>query len=220
MKNILLNKHKLFLLIKAIRLLLNKNLFLIFLKTKRKDNCLDIGANIGDVSLVMWLKGAKVLALEPHPEAFKKLKSRTSILKNISSINMAICSENCIQKLYLHENIINKSDKKNLLALSKASSLKKEKDNLNENYFEVKGITIFELLKNQNFKPNLIKCDIEGSEYEIYQDLIEIAKQDELRIIYLECHSKKYKRWANEHKKMLDMIYKNNLKRKFNLNWH
>ena len=220
MKKILLLKSKLLLIIKATMLLLNKDLFLIFLRTRRKDNCLDLGANVGDVSLVMWLRGAKVLAVEPHPEAFKKLRSRTSNLKNIVSINMAISSQICIQRLYLHESIVNKADTNNLLALSKASSLKKEKDNLNENYFEVEGITIIELLKTQNFKPNLIKCDIEGSEYEIYQDLIAIAKQEDCRIIYLECHSKKYKRWTNKHDKMLEMIYENNLKKKFNLNWH
>ena len=43
----------------------------------KNDICIDLGANIGNASLVMWIKGvSKIYALEPNLEAFNVLKKK------------------------------------------------------------------------------------------------------------------------------------------------
>jgi len=58
------------------------------------DICVDIGANIGSVSLI-WSKTNKkgaIVALEPHPETFERLKNNLNLngVSNIMAIHAAI----------------------------------------------------------------------------------------------------------------------------------
>ena len=60
----------------------------------KNDICIDLGANIGNASLVMWIKGAsKIYALEPNLEAFNVLKENIKGIENINALNIAISSE-------------------------------------------------------------------------------------------------------------------------------
>ena len=69
--------RKLFQVLKAIYLLRIKSFRLLFLHVNKNDICIDLGANIGNASLVMWIKGvSKIYALEPNLEAFNVLKKK------------------------------------------------------------------------------------------------------------------------------------------------
>ena len=69
--------RKLFQGLKAIYLLRIRSFRLLFLHVNKNDICIDLGANIGNASLVMWLKGVrKIYALEPNLEAFNVLKKK------------------------------------------------------------------------------------------------------------------------------------------------
>ena len=60
---------------RSVSLLRDKSFRDLFYEINKKDICLDIGANFGHASLVMWLKGAKIIyALEPNKEAYNLLK--------------------------------------------------------------------------------------------------------------------------------------------------
>ena len=115
LKKILLNLpygFRLNQIIRSILLLRERSFRDLFFEVKREDICLDLGANIGDASLVMWLKGVSfIYALEPNIEIFNILNNNLRGIRNFKALNIAISSESSIQKLYLHKSIIDKSRK-------------------------------------------------------------------------------------------------------------
>ena len=208
-------------IIRSILLLRERSFRDLFFEVKSKDICLDLGANIGDASLVMWLKGVSfIYALEPNIEVFNILNNNLRGIGNFKALNIAISSESSIQKLYLHKSILEKSDKKKVLEFSQASSLMADKSNLGNCFYEIKTKNFKDLFNSLEKKPNIIKCDIEGGEYIIYKQLIELAKTPKVRKIFVECHAKKYPQYIEMHNDFIRLIKKNNLKNKFNTDWH
>ena len=131
---------------------------LLFLKVNRNDVCVDLGANIGFASLVMWLKGAQTIyAIEPHLEAFNILKNNIEGIKSIFTLNIAISSETKKEKLYLHKNLTNKSDLRKVIKLSQASSLLSNKKNLGREFYEVQAKSLIDLFAELKKKTNSYK---------------------------------------------------------------
>ena len=183
---------------RAILNLRNPSFRQIFLEVNSNDICIDLGANIGYASLVMWLKGSKkIYAIEPNIEAFKVLEKNLEDIKNISTLNIAISSETKEEKLYLHKNLKSKSDIKKVVELSQASSLLSNKTNLGNEFFKVKAKNLIDFLDDLKTKPTIIKCDIEGGEYIIFKQLVECAKSYNIRKIFVECHAKKYSQYQS-----------------------
>ena len=208
-------------ILRSILLLRERSFRDLFFEVKRKDICLDLGANIGDASLVMWLKGVSfIYALEPNIEVFKILNKNLRGIRNFKALNIAISSESSTQKLYLHKSILEKSDKKKILEFSQASSLMADKSNLGSCFYEIKTKNFKDLFDSFGKKPNIIKCDIEGGEYIIYKQLIELAKQPQVRKIFVECHAEKYPQYIELHNDFISSIKENNLKNKFKTDWH
>ena len=223
-KRIILNLplgYRLNQIIRSILLLRERSFRDLFFEVKRKDICLDLGANIGDASLVMWLKGVRfIYALEPNIEVFNLLKNNLRGIRNFKALNIAISSESSTQKLYLHKSILDKSDKKKILEFSQASSLMADKSNLGNCFYEIKTKNFKDLFDSFEKKPNIIKCDIEGGEYIIYKQLIELAKQPQVRKIFVECHAEKYPQYIELHNDFIRCIEENNLRNKFKTDWH
>ena len=155
---------KLWQISKAILLLRERSFRQLFLEVRRDDICLDIGANIGYASLVMWLKGVKkIYALEPNKEAFEVLKKNLSGINNIFYLNIAISNKTEKQNLYLHKSIKKISNPKKIVEFSEASSLLSDKTNLGECFYKVDAMTLNDLIAEIKASPNVIKCDIEGA---------------------------------------------------------
>ena len=208
-------------LIRAITLLRNKCFRDLFLEVKKEDICLDLGANIGFASLVMWIKGVKhIYALEPNKEAFFELKKNLKGIRNITIFNMAISSVTKKQKLFLHNSIKKKSESNKILQHSQSSSLLSDKSNIGDCYYEVNSIKLKELFNKLLMQPNIIKCDIEGGEYIIYKDLVEVPNSHNIRKIFVECHSDKYPQYQNLHKDFIEIIKDNNLEKIIDTTWH
>ena len=208
-------------ILRAITLLRFESFRVLFFEVKKNDICIDLGANVGFASLVMWLKGAKrIYALEPNLEAFNELKINLSGIKNITLLNMAISNESKKEKLYLDSRIKDKSNSKKVLELSEISTLLPEKSNVGECYFEVNAISLNNLISDFKIKPDLIKCDIEGGEYIIYEQLIENAKSLKIRKIFVECHQMMSSTFIVPHNKFLKQIEKNNLEKVIDTSWH
>jgi len=209
------------LIAKALLLLRNKSYRDLFFEINKSDICLDLGANVGDASLIMWLKGAKfIYAIEPNYEAFSILKKNLKGIKNISFFNIAISSQKGTQKLYLHKSIKNKSDKENIIKFSQASSLMEDKSNIGDCFYEVETLSLKDLFATLELQPTLIKCDIEGGEYNIYDQFINLAKSNFVRKIFVECHSKKYPQYKMPHIDFIRCIKRNNLDKIIDTSWH
>ena len=206
---------------KATLLLRQTSFRALFFEVNKNDICIDIGANIGYASLVIWLKGAKcIYAIEPNIVAFNVLKNNIHEIKNINILNLAVSSATKKENLYLHKKIDNISDSEKILDLSQASSLLSSKTNLGSCFYEVEGIKLKDLIEKFNINPTVIKCDIEGGEYIIYKDLIELAKSSNIRKIFVECHAKKYPKYQKLHKEFMKLIKENKLENIIDTSWH
>ena len=213
--------RKLFQGLKAIYLLRIRSFRLLFLHVNKNDICIDLGANIGNASLVMWIKGvSKIYALEPNLEAFNVLKENIKGIENIYALNIAISSETKKENLYLHKDIKNNSTKDEILRLSQASSLLSDKTNIGDEFYEVQAKSLIDLLFELEESPTIIKCDIEGGEYIIYKQIIECAKSFGIRKIFVECHAKKYPQYQKRHEEFMNLIKENKLENVIDTSWH
>jgi FkbM family methyltransferase len=147
---------------------------------KDKD-VIDVGAFVGDSVIYFILKGAKrVIAVEPHPKAYKELieNSRLNGLEQrILPINAALSSVSGVIDLSL-EDVDTASIAKNPLKMF----AKRHKD---INTYRVKAITLSEIMKLYNVDGGVLKMDCEGCEYDIIlNDFEHVALFDELIFEY------------------------------------
>ena len=122
-----------------------------FLNVKNK-TVLDLGENMGDTAILFAYKGAKkVIGYEPYTYQYQKA------LKNIK---------------------LNKMENK-IISIRAAASDKKGRITIKDGYSDgssklinvKKGITIPQTTLNdivKKYKPSILKCDVEGSEYKIF----------------------------------------------------
>lgn len=145
---------------------------------------LDLGANVGDYSILMAKTGSFVFSYEPNPYAFKILLERTKSFSNIKCFNKAVSDKSGKVKLYLHEN-----HNVDPIKWSTGSSIDKNKENVTNDFVEVECINITEILNDTYF--DLIKIDVEGQEIEILNKIIDNNLSERFGSIFVEMHDKK-----------------------------
>jgi FkbM family methyltransferase len=148
---------------------LNEGQELLFSNIKEGMTVIDIGANIGAITLKcakkVGLQG-KVFSFEPSPINFKRANKNISLNKfnNITLINQGLGNEKSTAFLYN----VNPSNRGMLRLLQ---------DNDQNNSFEKEEVEIDTLDNSiQKFsipKPDFIKIDVEGFEYKVLQGAIE-----------------------------------------------
>lgn len=126
------------------------------------DTFLDIGANIGFLSLVAACivdKSGLVYAVEPHPFTYKILEKNICLngFKNIFSMNIALGKEISEEKIY------------NRINISRGSASLIRPMNVSEELGVPVRVSSIDILieKGQIQLPNLIKIDVEGFELEV-----------------------------------------------------
>lgn len=135
-------------------------------KIKKGDIILDLGGHIGLFSLLasrLVGERGKIFSFEPSKESYELFKKNLMInkIKNVEVYNYAIYKKKGKLRLYLHkypaaDSILNKS----------------------KNFIYVKSISLKEFIKKKNLKKiDLIKFDIEGSEYDVIKNSKEIIKK-------------------------------------------
>ncbi len=142
---------------------------------------LDIGANIGDVTNVMINEyNPHIYCYEPNISCYNYMTRRFKKYSKIKIFNVAVSNFTGKAFLYFHEKA------KNISEFNERSSLKKEKDGLDINKkIEVDCVNIKEILDQHN-KIDLIKIDIEGSEYEVMPEIIK--NKDKIKMVLCETH--------------------------------
>jgi FkbM family methyltransferase len=149
---------------------------------KPGDTVLDLGSWIGSISLYCAAAGAKVVAVEPDPEAYnfllKNIGKNPSFQKNISCINVAVTHEN--ESITLHA-------RKNY-GYSSSSTIARARDTLHSK--NVRGLTLGTLLGQQQLsKINFIKMDIEGGEFLLLPSIREELKKLDYPYLYVSFHT-------------------------------
>lgn len=125
-----------------------------------QDVVYDLGANFGVYTMYALSEGVKqVYAFEPTPNNINHLKETFKWDKNVQIIDKAIAGENKITTFWLHLHSV-------------SNSLINNDDNHPQWPVEVECINLEQWIKNNNaLPPTVIKCDIEGAEYEFIESL-------------------------------------------------
>lgn len=161
----------------------NKIFNTIINNLNKKSTVLDIGANIGNVSnYILEKTNTTIFAFEPNRLCFEIMVRRFIDNERIKTYNLAVSNYKGISKLYLHKNSKGIND----FNFIESSSLKNQKDNISkENKVMINVINISEILSKFN-EIDLIKIDVEGSEYEILPTLI--AEKNKIKNVLCEFH--------------------------------
>lgn len=144
---------------------------------------IDIGANVGNVTDFLYNKfKANIYSYEPNISCYKFMKKRFESINKISLFNLAVSNFNGKSHLYFHVNSKGINDTKYI----EGATLRPEKDNIDKNKkLEVECIDIKKLIKKFD-KIDLIKIDIEGSEYAIMPEIIK--NRDKIKMVICETH--------------------------------
>jgi FkbM family methyltransferase len=159
----------------------------LFSKSERKkfysqfiqpgDLCFDVGANIGNRTIIFLELGAKVTAIEPQKECYEKLTKRFG--DKIDLVKKGLGEKESIEKLYVSE-------------LSAISSFSKDHvDVMKEDRFKGTNwnstvdieMTTMDNLIDQFGTPVFCKIDVEGYEYDVLKGLSKPLKTLSLEYI-------------------------------------
>ena len=190
---------------------------LMTLKLDKRYPVIDLGANIGQSSIILWYRGFEIYSYEPHPLEFIKLNKLFKDVQNIHTINAAVVegsySNEEKRKLYLH-----KEQNQTKQDFSQGSSLMKDKTNIdNSNYYTINTYKINTIIEKHE-KIALVKCDVEGYEYLLYQDLL--LNKNKIKYFIIETHASKNPQWKIEDIKLREAFSKHLHQDRYNLNWH
>ena len=164
-----------------------EKLYARFFEGKKGLTFLDIGANIGLVSIYSAPACKRIVAVEPAPETFLVLHSITVGIPKIQAVRAALTPSNCTADFYVND--IN----------STASSTV----NTYGTKIQVPGLTLDSLLKIYQLEHvDVCKCDAEGGEGESlsYEQLRNASQV--IDRWHIECHNCPKSTWQEK----MDMI--------------
>lgn len=125
---------------------------------------LDLGAHYGDTALYYnaVYPNATIIAVEPEPTNFARLKKNVAKYKNIIPVNCALGSQNGLATLYLAKN-----------SLGHSTTIRKG----SVESVEIPEMALSQILADSSIKKvDLLKFDIEGAERHLFDDPDLLAK--------------------------------------------
>jgi|688.fasta_scaffold252976_2 FkbM family methyltransferase len=139
----------------------------------------DLGANYGVYSMFANRFNVKqIYAFEPTPDVFDCLKRTFKNNKNISIFDKAISSEDKVSPFYTHKSSVSNGLIKGFL----------DRWNTELNTVDVECVNLENfILNNSLLPPTIIKCDIEGSEYDFIKSLSDSFFMS-IRVFIVEFH--------------------------------
>jgi FkbM family methyltransferase len=173
-----------------------------FFKFNKKITVLDIGANIGSISLPIakMFPESKVYAIEPTNYAFKKLTKNLSLNKNLNnniSLNQKFISKvNRPKKVWSSWNFINKN-KKHKKHFGSLKTIKKNSFISIANFINLKKIK----------KVDFIKLDVDGHELDVLKSGERFIKNKK-PVIFMEIAPYLYPEFGYECSELIKYINK------------
>lgn len=176
----------------------------------------DLGANIGEYSVLLAKKARYVYAFEPDPWALKQLQKNTRHLNNIEIIQAAAGCEHGKVKLFRHPDFDHDPTMN-----SQSSSIIPMKKNITQNdFFEVDQVDLIQFIRDLDGPVGILKIDIEGAEVDLLEALFDHPNVlDNIKYIFAETHEKK----ISGHETRVAALRERAMHRKspeINLNWH
>ncbi|MEA5445780.1 FkbM family methyltransferase [Gammaproteobacteria bacterium AB-CW1] len=178
------------------------------------DLVIDAGANFGSVTLRLLGQGARVLAFEPNPVAFRHLERAFGDHPQVQCIPKGLSDHNGKARLYLH-----KRHEDNALFYSEAASLMADKRNINPDAgVEIELLDIAELIEAQEGRIRLLKLDIEGGEYAVLHRLLDTGLIKRIDQVFCETHELKIPSCRRETRRLRRRLADMDI-RHVNLDW-
>ena len=174
---------------------------------------IDCGANVGEFTKRFLEKGFIVDAFEPDPIAINELKKKCKKNKNLNLFQSAVGLKDNTQKLFRYR----KFDENDPYS-TQGSSLLDYRSGTNKPFVEIKVIDFTNHINKQKKDISLLKMDIEGSEIEILNKIIDLNIHDKIKYIFVETHERFSHKLGLETAKLKLRIKKLNINN-INLDW-
>lgn len=144
---------------------------------------LDLGANIGDVTLVARGLGMKVIAFEPDPVARAVLEERTRGDKDVTIIPKAVGGSARIATFHQRPDVDD-------LVKTQSSSLVLTNEHAGGKLFDVEVVDIVEFINGLDGYIAAIKMDIEGAEVECLEAILDAGSHRRIGHMFVETHER------------------------------
>lgn len=185
------------------------------LTINEKSVVLDFGANEGHFSLLYGGFGARVIAFEPNPWAFRKASSRLRNFPNITLVSAAVGATSSVVELYFPEEYSRAPELHSGSASIVAS---------NGAVATGKSIPVFQVSIREILQPferiDFLKIDIEGAEAELWPAIEESWKK--IEYLAIETHEDILEGQSGDAQwleRAHDFIAKKNLGDRWRLDW-
>ena len=147
----------------------------------------DCGANVGRVSALLAARGADVYAFEPNPHVFEALARRFAENPRVHCLQKAVAATAGTARLYLQVEAAG-----NQLTWSVGSSLLAAKPNVDpEAFVDVETVDLDAFLAGLRQDIDLLKLDVEGTEIEILERLLESGRLAAIDHVLVEMHDRR-----------------------------
>jgi FkbM family methyltransferase len=151
------------------------------------DVAIDCGANVGKFTVPMARSGAAVYAFEPNPDAYAQLLKNVAAYPNVTVFQAAVTTAPGPVQLYLHRYADDDP-----VHFSTGSSLVGSKRNVREDRsVTVEGMPFAQFLRGLGERRvRLLKMDIEGSEVDVLNQLLDEGLHHGIEQAFVEVHDR------------------------------
>lgn len=183
------------------------------------DIVLDCGANVGDITSKFARSGATVYAFEPNKLCFDIITKRFALMPNVHCLNNGMMDCNCQLDLATPEPHAGFD----ALDTTLAASFKVE--GLRTDHYEIKResvacVDVDHFIRSLGKRVRLMKIDIEGSEIQVINRLIDTNAIDLIDYLVVETHEKQMPHLLENTNALRSRINRLGLDKKINLDWY
>ncbi|MEL6452511.1 MAG: FkbM family methyltransferase [Pseudomonadota bacterium] len=150
------------------------------------DLCIDLGANVGEMTTRFAQQGADVIAFEPDPETFERLRAATRDMPTVTLHQKATAADAATLTLYRSA----KYDEDPVQYSVAASLVRRDYKIDTANGVEVEVIDFIAFLRALDRDVRILKVDIEGSEWDLLEKLVASPQLDRVDSIFVETHER------------------------------